>query len=59
MDLSDFSEDVKEKLENYTYLKDLRVLKDGIHLRYLNENNPYKKDDGKMCVQKLLQIQVS
>lgn len=46
MDLSDFSEDVKEKLENYTYLKDLRVLKDGVHLRYLNKNNPYKVKGG-------------
>ena len=45
MDLSDFSEDVKEKLENYTYLKDLRVLKEDVHLRYF-KNNPYKVKGG-------------
>lgn len=44
--MDDFPEDVKVKLENYDFLDDFKKLKDGIHIRYINKNNPYKVKGG-------------
>jgi hypothetical protein len=44
--MNNYPNDVKEKLKNYAFLDNLDILKEGIHLKYLNKNNPYKVRGG-------------
>jgi hypothetical protein len=44
--MNDFPEDIKAKLENYDFVENPKKLKDGIHVRYISKNNPYRVKGG-------------